>query len=118
MADWPSTLWMNVEPLLSPESNVIRSSTSVGPAKVRLRYTANPAMFKGTLMCMNRNEYTTFIFFFRQTIAHGSKRFNMIDGESGTTNEWRIIPPYNDTALLAIDGVTQKARIDLTLERL
>lgn len=120
MASWPSSLptfetGLQIQPL----STVVRSNTSVGPAKVRRRYIADPSVAQARWVLRGRSQIVAFETFFETTTAGGSLRFQETDPISGNEKDWRFIPDTLTWRILdGRNGVATHAIVECAVERL
>jgi hypothetical protein len=90
---------------------VIRTQMDAGPAKQRLRYTAAPKKFTGTVV-VNEEEREIFEAWFVNTLGFGTLRFAMRNPETLAVQEFRFTGAYGETET---DGLFE---LSLPLERL
>ncbi|MBX5285186.1 hypothetical protein HJB90_29905 [Rhizobium sp. NLR10a] len=76
--------------------NVLRSETSIGPAKTRRRTTANVWGQSGQ-MVMSYAEYGDFLTFVRDSISDGAKAFTFPDRLGGSDLLVRLKEPHKAT---------------------
>ena len=120
MAMWPDTLpSFNMDLQINPVSTVIRTDTSVGPAKVRRRYIANPANFSASWTLKGRTQIAAFETFFETTTAGGSLRFQARDPWSGNIKDFRFLPETLDIRVIGADrDLATHAIVSCVVERL
>jgi hypothetical protein len=82
-----------------------------GPVKQRLRYTAVPKQFNGSII-VDEEERKIFETWFTQTLGFGTLRFLMRNPETGVYEEFRFTKTYTETEA---EGYFE---ISLSLERL
>ena len=90
---------------------VIRTKMDAGPVKQRLRYTAVPKQFTGTVI-VDEKERSLFEIWFTETLAFGTLRFLMQNPETNILEEFRFTKPYTEKAT---EGLFE---LSLSLERL
>lgn len=96
-ASWPSTVpqYMLVGSYSEEApNNLISSSVSVGPAKVRRRTTAGVGKISGSFM-MTSAELALFETFVSSTIQDGALPFTFPNQRGGATKLVRLIPSYS-----------------------
>ena len=103
---WPLTL--PTSPLVngyaeSIPDNLIRSSMSAGPAKVRRRSISMPWTFSATFS-FTQTQLATFKTFFSDVIMHGALRFTFNLPSDGTSIECRIVTSQNMAISQACPG--------------
>jgi hypothetical protein len=77
---------------------VIRTQMDAGPVKQRLRYTAVPKLFNGSVV-VDEEERKIFETWFVQTLGYGTLRFVMRNPETGVPEEFRFTKVYTETEL-------------------
>jgi hypothetical protein len=90
---------------------VIRTQMDAGPAKQRLRYTAAPKKFTGTIIA-TEDEREIFEAWFTETLGFGTLRFVMQNPQTLQPEEFRFTGVYAETET---DGHFE---ISLPLERM
>ena len=90
---------------------VLRTQMDAGPVKQRLRYTAAPKKFTGTII-VDESERELFEAWFTETIAFGTLRFVMQNPQTLEAEEFRFTAAYSETEA---DGLFE---LSLPLERL
>jgi hypothetical protein len=90
---------------------VIRTQMDAGPVKQRLRYTAAPKQFTGTVI-VDEAEREIFEAWFTETLGFGTLRFVMENPQTLEPEEFRFTGVYGETE---IDGLFE---LSLPLERL
>jgi hypothetical protein len=93
---WPGTIpqyFLRSSYSEEAPNNLIASSVSIGPAKVRRRTTANVWKMSGSFM-MTAAELATFKSFVSSTIADGATAFLFPDQFGGSARLVRITSPY------------------------
>jgi hypothetical protein len=90
---------------------VIRTKMDAGPVKQRLRYTAVPKKFTGSII-VDEARRAIFDAWHKSVTGYGTLRFQMNDPKTGAPGEFRFtgIPVESDA-----DGLTE---ISLPLERM
>lgn len=83
----------------SEANNVIRTRMDAGPAKVRRRSTAGPTLRRMSHPAYNKAELRTFLQFFREDTAHGSRAFQMADPVTDEMISCRFVDPPNWSAI-------------------
>jgi hypothetical protein len=89
---------------------VIRTQMDAGPVKQRLRYTAAPKKFTGTVI-VDENEREIFEAWFTETLGFGTLRFVMRNPQTLQPEEFRFTGVYSETEA---DGLFE---LSLPLER-
>lgn len=77
----------------SPENPVISTDTDIGPKKRRLRYTAVPEYFSGTLR-LTEEQYAIFRTFWKDTLVYGALEFNWVHPLDRIPVEVRMTDSY------------------------
>jgi hypothetical protein len=90
---------------------VIRTQMDAGPVKQRLRYTAVPKQFTGTIIA-DEAERSIFETWFTETLGFGTLRFMMANPETGACEEFRFTKAYTENEA---DGFFE---ISMPLERI
>jgi hypothetical protein len=90
---------------------VIRTQMDAGPVKQRLRYTAAPKKFTGTVI-VDESEREIFEAWFTETLGFGTLRFVMQNPQTLQPEEFRFTGAYGETEA---DGFFE---LSLSLERL
>ncbi|MDR2471499.1 MAG: hypothetical protein LBD09_05260 [Treponema sp.] len=90
---------------------VIRTQMDAGPVKQRLRYTAAPKRFTGSII-VDEAERRIFETWFTQDLAFGALRFVMRNPETGSWEEFRFTETYKENET---DGFFE---LSFSLERL
>ena len=90
---------------------VIRTQMDAGPTKQRLRYTAVPKLFTGSII-VNEEERSIFETWFKQTLGFGTLRFVMRNPQTGISEEFRFTGAYKE---VETEGHFE---LSLSLERL
>lgn len=90
---------------------VIRTQMDAGPVKQRLRYTAAPKQFTGTVV-VDEAEREIFEAWFTETLGFGTLRFVMANPQTFEPEEFRFTGAYDETEA---DGLYE---LSLPLERL
>jgi hypothetical protein len=90
---------------------VIRTQMDAGPVKQRLRYTAVPKQFTGSII-VDEAERKIFEAWFAGTLGFGTLRFVMQNPETLALEEFRFTGTYAETE---VDGFFE---LSLPLERL
>jgi hypothetical protein len=75
---------------------VIRTQMDAGPVKQRLRYTAVPKQFTGTIV-VDEAERELFEAWFTETLGYGTLRFVMQNPETLAFEEFRFTGMYDET---------------------
>ena len=75
---------------------VIRTPMDAGPVKQRLRYTAAPKQFTGSII-VDEAERSLFETWFTKTLGFGALRFAMKNPETGNTEEFRFTKTYTES---------------------
>lgn len=97
IADWPDTLPCRFTATSQQEEsadNLLRSQTSIGPAKTRRRSTAGVSTLSGELV-MTGAQRETFADFIRNTIADGALPFTFKNPYGADDIIVRYVPPYS-----------------------
>ncbi|MDR1506574.1 MAG: hypothetical protein LBI67_05675 [Treponema sp.] len=90
---------------------VIRTQMDAGPVKQRLRYTAVPKQFTGTIV-VTEEERLVFETWFTGVLGFGTLRFVMQNPQTLVPEEFRFTGAYDETEM---DGLYE---ISMPLERL
>jgi hypothetical protein len=90
---------------------VIRTQMDAGPGKQRLRYTAAPKKFTGTIV-VDEAEREIFETWFTETLGFGTLRFVMLNPQTLQPEEFRFTGVYAETEA---DGLFE---LSLPLERM
>jgi hypothetical protein len=93
------------------QNPVIRTQMDAGPVKQRLRYTAAPKQFTGSIV-VDEDERKIFEAWFTETLGFGTLRFVMENPETLDVEEFRFTGVYGETE---IDGLFE---LSLPLERM
>ena len=75
---------------------VIRTQMDAGPVKQRLRYTAAPKRFTGTVI-VDEHEREVFEAWFTETLGFGTLRFVMQNPQTLRPDEFRFTGAYSET---------------------
>ena len=100
-ATWPATLPTTLSEngfSETPPDSLIRSSMSVGPAKVRQRTTSGVRTISG-MMVLTSTQTGTLDTFYVTTLAGGSLTFNFDHPRTSVTEEMRFTAPPTYTPL-------------------
>lgn len=77
------------------QNAVIRTKMDAGPAKQRRRFTAVPKLFSGRLI-LNEEQRSLLDAFYRNSIGHGTLRFDMKNPQTGQEETFRMTEPYSE----------------------
>jgi hypothetical protein len=93
------------------QNPVIRTQMDAGPVKQRLRYTAAPKQFTGTIV-VDESERKIFETWFTETLGFGTLRFVMQNPQTLQPEEFRFTDIYSEAEA---DGLFE---LSLPLERM
>jgi hypothetical protein len=119
MAAWPGSLpqYMEVGASETKQNTFIRSNPSIGPPKMRRRFSASTRTITGTML-FSASDRATFDTFYDTTLVDGSDAFTFTDPVDLTTQNFRFVePPKFEYLVGGVSGAGQQ-RVTLVLERL
>lgn len=112
MASWPSTLQQCLESSgfgYSFGDTRLRSSTGVGPAKVRNTATKSVNPLKGTIF-LDKDQYNTLYNFYFTTLVNGTLTFTLLHPITKEAIEVRFV---NTPSFVHIGGTKFQVSLDL-----